>query len=174
MSSSNASSPQMSGAGAGLRKPVLFISWRMGECKEEVKGEAGLQNALEAEGVDVLVVGEHAGGDLLEAVSNGMERADLFVIMGTKTYGKKTSDLIDTFREMQRIKSSGKPFFLINMNPEESLMRFEQEAANLLLNLDTTAWERWEVGAKLPNKLVQNILAKLAEAVGKTTGTKPT
>ena len=39
---------------------TVFISWRMGECKDEVKNQ--LQPALEALGVKVIVVGELPGG----------------------------------------------------------------------------------------------------------------
>jgi hypothetical protein len=81
-------------------KPKVFISWRMSESKAEV---ALLTKALEALGVEVIVIGELPGGNLLRAVSQGMTKADMFVIMGTKTYGTTTSGLIDTNKEMQHI-----------------------------------------------------------------------
>eukprot|EP00935_MAST-01C_sp_MAST-1C-sp1_P002471 g2471.t1 len=68
-------------------KRTVFISWRMGECKDEVKKQ--LQPALEALGVNVIVVGELPGGDLKQAVEEGMAEAHLFIIMGTETYGKR-------------------------------------------------------------------------------------
>jgi tetratricopeptide (TPR) repeat protein len=133
----------------------------MGECKAEVKR---LETALRDAGVKVIVIGELPGGDLLKAVTEGMEEADLFIIMGTETYGKGTSGIIDTYQEMQYIKSSKKPFFLFNMNPELSLMRFQEGAANVVFNLNTISWERWEVGAPMPAKAVEKILQKFAEA----------
>ena len=102
---------------------TIFISWRMAECKAEVKA---LKAALEEEGVRVVVVGELPGEDLLEAVAQGMAEADLFIIMGTETYGQRTNDLFDTRKEMQQIISSKKPYFVFNMNPEHSLMRFKE------------------------------------------------
>jgi tRNA A-37 threonylcarbamoyl transferase component Bud32 len=142
-----------------LRVPrTVFISWRMGECKKEVKV---LQPALQALGIKVIVVGELPGGDLLHAVQAGMSEAHLHIIMGTATYGKKTSGKIDTWVEMQEIKNSGKPFFLINMNPGDSLMRFQEKKANELFDLDTTAWHRWEVGKKMDPKLPGLVLQKL-------------
>ena len=75
----------------------------MAECKAEVKA---LKAALEKAGVRVIVVGELPGEDLLEAVVQGMDEADLFIIMGTETYGRRTNDLFDTRKEMQQIISS--------------------------------------------------------------------
>ena len=44
----------------------IFISWRMGECKDEVKA---LKAALETHGVKVIVIGELPGADLLQTAS---------------------------------------------------------------------------------------------------------
>ena len=92
-----------------------------------------------------------------------MAEAHLFVIMGTETYGKKTSGKIDTWMEMQEIKQSGKPFFLINMNPDSSMMRFKEDLTNQLFDLDTVAWHRWAVGKPMSPKLPGSIMEKLAE-----------
>ena len=124
---------------ADRRVKAAFISWRMAECKAEVKA---LKAALEKAGVRVIVVGELPGEDLLEAVVQGMDEADLFIIMGTETYGRRTKDLFDTRKEMQIIISSRKPYFVFNMNPQHSLMRFKEGATNLVLNLNAVSWER--------------------------------
>jgi hypothetical protein len=42
-----------------------------------------LRRALKVHRVEVIVVGELPRGDLLEAVTAGMEEADVFVVMGT-------------------------------------------------------------------------------------------
>jgi hypothetical protein len=55
---------------------------------------------------------------------------------------------------MQLILSSGKPFFLINMNSQSSLMTFAEPTTNLALNLNTAAWYRWELGEPMPIDLV--------------------
>jgi hypothetical protein len=147
---------------AELEKTV-FISWRMDECKAQVRV---LQPALEALGINVIVVSELPRGDLLQAVKSGMNEADLFIIMGTKTYGQKTSGKIDTWVEMHDIKESGKPSFLINMNPAKSIKRFEVEKTNELFDLDTVQllrWHRWEVGEDMDEKLPLQILQKLEE-----------
>lgn len=141
---------------------TVFVSWRMGECKDEVKEQ--LQPVLEARGVTVIVVGELAGGDLLQAVTDGMEKADVYVVMGTETYGKRTSGSIDTYQEMQYIVSSRKPYFLFNMNPDDSLMRFKEAPANMIFNLNNISWERWRVGDPMPSKAADNIVEKLQEA----------
>jgi hypothetical protein len=79
----------------------IFVSWRMEESKPQVEE---LQKALEELGAEVLVVKESPGSSLLNAVSQALEEADMYVIMGTETYGKETSGIIDTHQEMQRIK----------------------------------------------------------------------
>jgi hypothetical protein len=144
-------------------KSKVFISWRMAESKAEV---TALTKALEARGVEVIVIRELAGGNLLKAVSQGMTKADMFVIMGTNTYGTTTSGLIDTNKEMQHIITSKKPYLLLNMNPESSLLEFKEPDANLVLNLkkEPWTWERWEVGQPmddaLPDKIAE-ILSKI-------------
>jgi hypothetical protein len=76
-----------------------------------------------------------------------MTKADMFVIMGTHTYGTTTSGLIDTNKEMQHIVTSKKPYLLLNMNPESSLLEFKESDTNLVLNLkqEPRTWERWEM-----------------------------
>jgi hypothetical protein len=144
----------------GRLQNTVFISWRMNEYKKEVKQ---LQPALEALGIRTIVVDEAPGGDLLRTVKTGMHDAHMFIIMGTKGYGTKTSGKIDTWVEMHDIdiKESGKPSFLINMNPEKSLKRFKVGKTNELFSLDTVAWHRWVVGKAMNGKLPQQIMQKL-------------
>jgi hypothetical protein len=52
----------------GELEKTVFISWRMDECKAQVRV---LQPALEALGINVIVVSELHGGDLLQAVKSG-------------------------------------------------------------------------------------------------------
>jgi serine/threonine protein kinase len=151
------SATEMLAALKALKKTV-FISWRMAECKNEVRA---LQPALEELGIKVTVIGELPGGDLKKAIVTGMQEASLFIIMGTETYGKKTSGKIDTWKEMQDIKESGKPYFLVNMNPESSLMRFKEKLANEIFDLDTVAWHRWATGTPMDPDLPRKVLEKL-------------
>jgi myosin heavy subunit len=70
-------------------------------------------------------------------------------------------------KEMQFIVHSQKPFFLINMNPG-NFLEFEEpqveEYTNVLLSLNTTSWERWEVGTPMNELLLGKLLEKLHEA----------
>jgi hypothetical protein len=72
-------------------------------------------------------------------------------------------------KEMQLIVHSERPFFVINMNPESSLVEFEEPSTNLLLSLNTTAWERWEVGTPMKETLPEKLLEKLGEGRQKVT-----
>jgi hypothetical protein len=148
----------MHGPPGNTVQPTIFISWRMSECPREVKA---LQAALEEYGFKIIVIGELPGSDLLEAVSKGMDEAALFVVMGTETYGIKTSGSIDTYKEMQFIQSSGKPCFLINMNPEESLMKFKEASTNVIFNLNSELWARWELGTPMAAGLPAEIVERL-------------
>jgi hypothetical protein len=98
---------------------------------------------------------------------NDLQEAGLFVIMGTKTYGKDVAGMLHN-KEMQFIVHSERPFFLINMNPESSLKEFEEPSTNLLLSLNTTSWERWEVGTPIKETLGEKLglVGKLLEKLG--------
>jgi hypothetical protein len=137
---------------------TIFISWRMSECEREVKT---LQAALEECGFKVIVIGDLPDSGLLEAVAKGMDEAALFVVMGTETYGKQTSGSTDTYKEMQFIASSGKPYFLINMNPESSLMKFKEATTNVIFNLNSELWARWELGTPMAAGLPAEIVERL-------------
>jgi hypothetical protein len=150
-------------------KFVAFVSCRMSECMAEVRS---LQTALEAKGVQVIVrrrltagsdtkITSSSGGDLLQAVTQGMEAADLFIVMGTETYGRQSDGVINTYQEMMYIKASNKPFVLFNMNPEDSIMRFHEGAANIVFNLSIVPWERWAVGQQMSPMAIDKILQKL-------------
>ena len=118
---------------------TVFISWRMSESGEEV---AQLEPALQALNINVIIVRDLAGADLLSAVSRGMDLADLVVIMGTPTYGRATNGMFDTYKEMSYIFSQRKPFFLLKMLPE-GVEQFKEPTTNMVLNLSSTAWHPW-------------------------------
>jgi hypothetical protein len=97
-----------------------------------------------------------------------LEEAGLFVIMGTKRYGKDVAGMLHN-KEIKLIVHSQKPFFLINMNPRKSLMEFEEPSTNLLFSLNTTSWERWELGTPMNEALPGKLLEKLGEGRRKVT-----
>ncbi|EGD76947.1 hypothetical protein PTSG_07288 [Salpingoeca rosetta] len=105
------------------RKKV-FISLRFGEA-----GHAGklLQRELEqVHGLDVFLCDVKPGGNMEEEIITALAVCDLAVIMGTKTYGKKTPSTFSTFEELRFITTERKPFFFIKMceRLEESFARF--------------------------------------------------
>ena len=50
--------------------------------------------------------------------------------------------------------------------PEESLMRFEEVATNVVFPLTAISWARWKVGTPMPPKLPAQIFEKLQVATG--------
>ena len=81
-----------------MAKMSAFVSWRMAESEAETYA---LQKELQKHGVDLVIVGELPGVDLSELVFGDIKSTDLVIIMATKMYGTKTSDLIDTRKEIQ-------------------------------------------------------------------------
>jgi hypothetical protein len=142
VSSHRMDNPMHAPSGDVAQPTTIFISWRKSECEREAnKLQAALQSmyGIKAE----TIKGEAGNTSVLEAVSKAMDEAALFVVMGTETYGKQTySGSIDTYNEMQFIQSSGKPFFLINMNPNDSSgnpgKKFKEASANLILSSTST------------------------------------
>jgi hypothetical protein len=138
----------------------VFISHQQQESVDEVEV---LKKGLCKKGVEVtttndIIVSERS----TDEHEKELQEAGLFVIMGTKTYGKDVAGMVHN-KEMQFIVDSQKPFFLINMNPGTSLMEFEEPSTNLLLSLNTTPWERWEVGTPMNEVLLEKLLEKLGE-----------
>jgi hypothetical protein len=141
-------------------KGTVYISRRWHEAQSELKA---LQTALRAENISVITIPLEDGEeeDLPLAVAEGMEQADMFIIMGTETYGRNNHSSINTYQELQHIKASGKPYFLFNMNPEESLLKFKEENTNAVFDLNAVSSERWALGEPIPPNAVGNILEKL-------------
>lgn len=74
-----------------------------------------LQHALYARGISAFLCDIPEGQDLAGAVIAALTYCRLAVILGTKTYGKKTESGFSTFEELRYIFEEKKPFFLVKM-----------------------------------------------------------
>ena len=64
---------------------------------------------------EAFICDPQAGDDLFSEISNKITDCDLAVIMGTLTYGKHTSSICSTYREMKHIMHERKPVVVLKM-----------------------------------------------------------
>eukprot|EP00961_Rhodomonas_salina_P269376 3639618-Rhodomonas_salina.1 len=81
-----------------------------------------LQAALMKRGYTAYICDPNPGDDMLTEIADAIETSTLRVIMGSLTYGKKTSSNFSTFQELQNIMSlsskKNKDFALVKMCSE--------------------------------------------------------
>jgi len=96
----------------------IFFSFRFEESMDEA---VNLQAMIESTRPDVKCFrsGDNPNGaDLGIIIPTALANAKMAIIMGSKTYGKKTESNFSTFEEMQFILSENKPLFLLKMCEE--------------------------------------------------------
>jgi len=132
---------------------VIFISYRMSESKPEAKE---MEAALQQRTRKTIRVNELPGADLAAVVAEAIDECDLAVVLGSETYGEKTSGMIDTYKELQFIMSEQKPIFLI-----KACDRFKNSATRMLLDFNTMTHTEWKLGSRMPDGLVEDIMQTL-------------
>ncbi|EGD78215.1 hypothetical protein PTSG_12838 [Salpingoeca rosetta] len=155
------------------KKKRIFISLRFGEAHEAAKE---LKQALHeaCHDVDVFLCDVPPGDDISEEIITALTDCDLAVIMGTKTYGKKTASKFSTFEELRFIINEEKPYFLIKMCDEfqvkQTRFRLPADISYFLWNPDcgTPAHGTATTPRRLapPAELVPQILKKLGAVTG--------
>ncbi len=139
------------------RARLVFLSLRFGEGMWV--GEL-VKKALEAKGIHAFLCDVQEGGDIAQAISDHLDRCDLVVVLGTKTYGRKTSSGFSTFQELRFVMDYEKPFFLIKMCES-----FAESETRLRLppSIAYFPWTNYnaDVPTALPADLVTHILKKL-------------
>jgi hypothetical protein len=135
----------------------VFISLRFGEGMPEAKA---LQADLHARGVSAFLCDIPEGQDLANAVVMALTHCKLAVILGTKTYGRKTTSGFSTFEELRYIFEVHKPFFLIKMCAEfeeaETLFRLPSSISYFPWQ-PTCEVERQQPPAGLVDKVVKRL-----------------
>jgi len=137
--------------------PLIFISLRFGEAMLEAKS---LQQDLHARGISTFLCDIPEGEDLAGAVITALTNCKLAVILGTKTYGKKTSSGFSTFEELRFIVNERKPHFLVKMCAE-----FEEAETRFRLPPDISyfLWQPKsdEERVRLPTGMVDRMVRRL-------------
>lgn len=131
----------------------IFISLRFGEAMEEA---VQLRDALKAMGYKVFLCDEAPGINLQDIIFTALENAMLVVILGSKTYGKKTDSTFSTHEELNLIMVDNIPYFLIKM-----CERFEE--VNARAHLGATMYLQWMPGTEMPEDLPKEIEKKFKE-----------
>jgi hypothetical protein len=155
---SAANTPQASAITAA-NAPVVFISLRFGEATPEARA---LQQGLHARAISTFLCDIPEGQDLANAVVMALTHCKLAVILGTKTYGKKTASSFSTFEELRYIVNERKPFFLVKMCTE-----FEEAETRFRLPPDISYFP-WQPAndakrEQLPAGLVDRVARRVQE-----------
>jgi len=132
----------------------IFFSFRLEESRDEAKE---LQAMIERTrpGVKCFRSGDNPNGaDLGIIIPTALANAKMAIIMGSKTYGKKTESNFSTYEEMHFIlrEREEKPMFLLKMCEE-----WEEPQTRLMMG--SRKFKRWEDG-QVTQALVDEILTR--------------
>lgn len=139
--------------------PTVFISLRFGEAMLEARA---LQTDLHARGISAFLCDIPEGQDLAGAVITALTYCKLAVILGTKTYGKKTHSGFSTFEELRYIFEENKPFFLVKMCND-----FEEHETRFRLT-SSISYFSWQPATdaergRLPPGLLDRVIRRLED-----------
>jgi len=133
----------------------VFISFRFSEAMQtahELKQSLSDQHGVEAFVCDVPV----GGGDILDEIVSAIDVAKVFVVLGTRSYGRQTSSLFATRQELVYAMENKKSIFLVKMCES-----FDEPIARFLLPLSIPYYPHFPDGSGVPLSLTRQI----AEAV---------
>lgn len=135
----------------------VFISLRYEEAAAQ---GAALKKQLEQQGCSVFLCDFLPGNDLASKIIDALTHCKLVVIMGTLTYGKKTSSGFSTFEELRHVGNEKKELFLVKMCDQFS----EPETRFRLPNdMSYYPWQPKSAKEQPPADLCQKILARIQE-----------
>lgn len=135
--------------------PWVFISYRFAEAKTVA---FNLKSALVERGVTGIVIDANPGGDssILDTVVRAIDESALFVILGTRTYGRKTASLSATRQEMLYALEIRKPIFVVKMCDE-----YEEHVTRFLLDSSIPYYDftEFQENSTIPESLADQIVA---------------
>ncbi len=118
-----------------------------------------VQDLLAVRELTGVIVNELAGVNIASKVAESINDAELVLIFGTKTYGAPGTVSFSTREELQFIKQTNKPFFLIKMCNE-----FEDPLTKFYLH-DGIAYEAWNPNNPMPAGLIDKIVARYTQII---------
>lgn len=134
--------------------PWVFISYRFAEAKTVA---ANLKSALDQRSVTGIVIDANPGdSSILDTVVRAIDESVLFVVLGTRTYGRKTASLSATRQEMVYALESRKPLFIVKMCDE-----YEEHVTRFLLDSSIPYYDftGFQENSTIPEGLVDQIVS---------------
>ena len=138
----------------------IFCSLRFKEAMNEAKTVRRLlleQHPL----LKVTIIDVPEGQDIGDHVSKKLDASKLVIIFGTETYGLGTASCFSTKEELQYIKDSKKPFFLIKMCDT-----FAEPRTRMILN-GTVSYKLWLPNTPMPVDLISSIYKIFTDVASK-------
>lgn len=143
----------------GIRHDI-FISLRFAEAMEEAKA---LKQKLEKRKIRVFLCAVPEGESLADAIIMALHMSSLVLILGTPTYGQKTSSPFSTYHELNYIVDNKKPMFLVKMCDEflEPYAKFHLPSA-----ISYYPWRPMTLAERqdVPEELIDRVLTRLLQA----------
>ena len=136
----------------------LFGSMRFGDEHGVVPMATELATALEVRGAKLSIVNMMGGGDIDQAVIDGIEACDTFLVFGSAKYGENTGNSACTYYESKFAQDRKKRIILIRMIPFDQ--DFENGQARFMFGLNKLEIP-WLLGSPMPADLPE----KVAEAM---------
>jgi hypothetical protein len=115
-----------------------------------------LHAALEAANVSTYICRTPFGADIADEVSRAITSCELFVVIGTLSYGTKTNVPFATFEELGYATQLMKRIVVIRRCDQQ----FTDPRTQFLLQ-NAAAYMLWEPWVEMPENLVQNIIDTL-------------
>ncbi len=92
----------------------VFVSHRVTEAGQEA---AAIKAALDEAGVRTYLCSAMEGRSLADEVIGHIRQCKLMLILGTRTYGRKTPSSFGTYEELRYVVDKSKDFFLVKRAP---------------------------------------------------------
>ena len=135
----------------------VFISFRIREAAHEARL---LQTALESHGLRVFTCEQVQQGteSLAGRIGRELDRAQLIIVLGTRTYGTKTASPCSTREELDYVLNNREKLFFIKMCDF-----FEDSHARAFLT-ESLSYIKWTPGSPIPATITQELLARFFSA----------
>jgi hypothetical protein len=132
----------------------VFISVRLSEDGDHAAAQ--LKDALEPVGISAFVCDPLVGDNLAEDIACAVDACELFVVLGTRGYGVQGDTRFSSRDELEFAVGRKKPIFLIKRCDD-----FADPLTQMYLPA-SMFHQVWPPAARLPDGLVDDIVAKLA------------